>query len=165
LQDQAALTQAIRDYFTNDRLEPKGAPMTDEAWRFQGHLILHLLNDDVIAVSRSELLGSLVRGTTCTFDKESMQWIFKVGTHAAAHTPQFSLSVLRVADGIRTGENESTDSIAVASHIEQYISGVAEVLSARSLPGTLRSSSTFAGTPGSTSDAVDVRNASTSTFL
>jgi hypothetical protein len=83
LQDQAALTQAIRDYFTNERLEPKGAPMTDEAWRFQGHLILHLLNDDVIAVPRSELLGSLVRGTTCTFDKESMQWIFKVGTHAA----------------------------------------------------------------------------------
>jgi hypothetical protein len=72
------LTQAIREYFGKERLEPKAAPMTDEAWRYQGHLILHLLNDDVIAVPRSELLGSLERGTTCVFEKESMQWIFKV---------------------------------------------------------------------------------------
>lgn len=44
----------------------------------KGHFIMHLLNDDVIAVPRSELLGSLQRGTTCVFEKDSMQWIFKV---------------------------------------------------------------------------------------
>jgi hypothetical protein len=50
----------------------------DEAWRFQGHLVLHLLNDNIIAVPRSELLGSLTLGTTCVFDNDNNQWIFKV---------------------------------------------------------------------------------------
>jgi len=35
-QDQAALTLAIRDYFTKERLDPKAAPLMDEAWRYQG---------------------------------------------------------------------------------------------------------------------------------
>ena len=52
--------------------------MTDEAWKFQGHLILHLLNDNIIAVPRSELLGSIQRGSSCVFDKDANQWIFKV---------------------------------------------------------------------------------------
>lgn len=55
--------------------------MMDEAWRFQGHLILHLLNDNIIAVPRSELLGSLQLGSTCAFDNEGKQWIFKVSIY------------------------------------------------------------------------------------
>lgn len=58
----------------------------DEAWRFQGHLILHLLNDNIIAVPRSELLGSLQLGSTCTFDNEANQWMFKVITYSICIT-------------------------------------------------------------------------------
>lgn len=74
--DQAQLTTAVKKYFTKERLNPSTAPSADEAWRFQGHMLLHLLNDDVIAVPRSELLGSLQRGLTCKFEKETFQWIF-----------------------------------------------------------------------------------------
>lgn len=77
-QDQVALTKAIAAYFTRERLNPKEKPMQDDAWRFQGHFILHLLNDDVVAVPRSELLGSLQRGTSCVFEKDNMKWVFKM---------------------------------------------------------------------------------------
>jgi hypothetical protein len=86
-QDQSALTSAVASYFTADRLNPTSTILMDDAWRFQGHLVLHLLNDDVIAVPRSELLGSLVRGTTCKFDKDSMRWLFQV--NPKIQTPPF----------------------------------------------------------------------------
>ena len=63
-QDQARLTKELKAYFTFERLNPATTPTTGDAWQFQRHLVLHLLNDDVIAVPRSELLSSLQRGIT-----------------------------------------------------------------------------------------------------
>jgi hypothetical protein len=78
LQEQATLTRSIADYFSMERLNPQTKPLTNEGWQFQGHFILHLLNDDVVAVPRSEVLGALRRGTTCVWEKDEKQWLFKV---------------------------------------------------------------------------------------
>jgi hypothetical protein len=57
--DQAKLSTCLKQFFTRDCLNPTGPVLTDAAWRFQGHLLLHLFNDNVIAMPRSEVLGSL----------------------------------------------------------------------------------------------------------
>ena len=77
-QDQQALSAAVKQYFTAERLNPTSLPSEDEAWQVQGHLVLHILNDNVVAVPRSELLGSLMRGSTFDWDKEKGQWLMKV---------------------------------------------------------------------------------------
>jgi hypothetical protein len=56
----------------------------DTAWRFQGHLLLHLLNDNVVPVPRSQLLGTLCNGSTCVFDEKLEQWTF-VGGASTEH--------------------------------------------------------------------------------
>jgi hypothetical protein len=68
----------VKQYFTAARLDPTSPPSEDEAWQVQGHLVLHILNDNVVAVPRSELLGSLIRGSTFDWDKEKGQWLMKV---------------------------------------------------------------------------------------
>ncbi len=75
------LSDEVQKYFSDECLNPKPSPApigVAEAWRFQGHLLLHLLNDDVVAVPRSEILTGLRRGTTCVWDKDLNQWIWKV---------------------------------------------------------------------------------------
>ena len=77
-QDQEALSAAIKTYFNAERLNPTVLPSDDDAWQAQGHLILHLLNDSCVAVPRSELLGSLIRGSSFEWDKDRGQWAMKV---------------------------------------------------------------------------------------
>lgn len=77
-QDQEALSAAIKTYFNAERLNPTALPSDDDAWQAQGHLILHLLNDSCVAVPRSELLGSLIRGSSFNWDKDRGQWAMKV---------------------------------------------------------------------------------------
>ena len=81
--DQAKLSNCLRKFFSKDCLNPKGPILTDVAWKFQGHFLLHLFNDNVIAVPRSEVLGSLRRGTTCIWEEKAQQWIFKVSLTTA----------------------------------------------------------------------------------
>ena len=78
VQDQQALSEAVKKYFSAERLDPTTKPNDDDAWQVQGHLILHLLNDNVVAVPRSELLGSLIRGSSFDWNKEKGQWAMKV---------------------------------------------------------------------------------------
>jgi hypothetical protein len=77
-QDQEVLSAAIKTYFNTERLNPTVLPSDDDAWQAQGHLILHLLNDSCVAVPRSELLGSLIRGSSFDWDKDRGQWAMKV---------------------------------------------------------------------------------------
>ena len=50
----------------------------DDAWHVQGHLLLHLLNDNVIPVPRTEIFTQLSRGTTFDWDKTKGKWRIQV---------------------------------------------------------------------------------------
>ena len=52
LQDRKTLSTALADYFNEQRLNPDKTPNKADAFAFQGHVILHLLNDNVIPVVR-----------------------------------------------------------------------------------------------------------------
>ena len=56
-EQQHKLSKALKEYFTHERVNPTSELTADQAWLYQGNLLLHLLNDDVLAVPRSEVLG------------------------------------------------------------------------------------------------------------
>ncbi len=82
---RSTLTAKIKEYFkSNDRLNggtskgKKHKITPREAMEFQSHLLLHLLNDNVIPVPRSEIFCKLQLGITFDWDENKNQYVIEV---------------------------------------------------------------------------------------
>jgi hypothetical protein len=47
-EEQSKLSQQLDSYFSHSCLNPSKPPSTEDAWKFQGCLVLHLLNGNNI---------------------------------------------------------------------------------------------------------------------
>lgn len=77
------LTKRVEAYFkAPDRLEGgSGQPITiRDAMEFQAHLLLHLLNDNVIPVPRSEIFCKLQIGVSFTWDSMKKIYVIEVSS-------------------------------------------------------------------------------------
>lgn len=75
------LTKRVEAYFkAANRLEGgSGQPITiRDAMEFQAHLLLHLLNDNVIPVPRSEIFCKLQIGVSFTWDNAKNIYVIEV---------------------------------------------------------------------------------------
>lgn len=86
-EDRAILTVRVEEYFASaNRLEgcPGTVITTRDAMNFQAHILLHLLNDNIIPVPRSEIFCHLQLGTTFDWDMSRQQFFieFKGGAPA-----------------------------------------------------------------------------------
>lgn len=76
------LAKRIKKYFkAKNRLiggQGKKALTTRDAMEFQAHLLLHLLNDHVIPVPRSEIFCKLQIGVSFDWEDKSNQYVIEV---------------------------------------------------------------------------------------
>lgn len=75
------LTEKIKEYWSTDN-RLKGGNLRvitpHDAMEFQAHLLLHLLNDNIIPVPRSEIFCKLQMGITFHWDEDKQQYLIEV---------------------------------------------------------------------------------------
>lgn len=97
-EDRATLTKRIEEYFSADnRLQGcPGKQLTmRDALTYQAHLLLHLLNDNIIPVPRTEIFCSLQIGMSFDWDFPKQQFVleFKGGAQAEATKTRTAMKV------------------------------------------------------------------------